>query len=164
MADDKYETLRRQNKRIVMFLILLLLANLIFGVLYLSKDKKPSELITIPGIAGIKGDKGDIGPQGERGEPGLSIIGPIGPIGPIGLPGPSVQGPQGEQGIQGEQGLPGEQGEQGIQGEPGTNGTPGRDREIRCNTETQQFESRLVGDEEWIPMEGSDCVASNKPQ
>jgi hypothetical protein len=165
MADEKFEKLRRQNRRIILFLVALLIVNSFFIFLWLaSKDDRDYSYVPIPGIAGIKGEKGEKGDDGDRGPQGLPGVSIVGPQGITGLPGLSIQGPPGPQGVTGKQGIQGEPGPQGEVGNPGAPGPAGRNREIRCNTETQQFESRLEGDEEWLPMEGSDCVANNRQE
>lgn len=160
MKDD-FERLRRQNKRIITFLVILLLVNAIFLVIYFGK-KSPhiSNYVTTPGIVGAQGKPGEDGRTPVKGVDYFD-----GERGPMGKTGP--RGPQGAQGAQGEPGLvgvtgpQGVQGEQGLKGDTGEAGPPGRELEIRCNPETQTFETHYKGDEAWTPMEGSDCVADN---
>jgi hypothetical protein len=153
---DELAQIRKQLRRTQAWLAVLIATTLLLGLAYLTLDTTDEgklEYVQIPGLIGDQGPQGEIGPQGPQG-----IQGPIGLKGEIGPRG--LQGERGPQGIQGEQGLQGIQGEPGPQGEPGTDGTDGRELEIRCNTETGQFESRYEGDEMWQPIEGSDCTTN----
>lgn len=116
------------------------------------------------------------GPAGEPGKPGAT-----------GSPGPA--GKDGQNGTDGQPGADGKDGERGpgptteqidlavssycggetkpCMGPPGptgpggTDGTDGRGIDgQRCNEATQQFEFNYTGSEEWVPVEGSDCVAA----
>lgn len=159
--EDEIAKLRRQTRWMQISLIFLTGLILFLLALYAGADKKVSQTPSVvPGVTAIPGPKGDVGEKGEIGS-----IGPMGPQGIQGIAGPKGKtgdtGVQGPQGVQGVQGPIGEPGPQGIPGEDGQDGTNGRKLELRCNTETQQFEQRYEGDETWEPIEGSDCVAGN---
>lgn len=147
------ERLRKQNRRILRFFILILLANAIILIVFLTRRPADGHYVSLPGIAGVQGPKGESGYTPIKGVDyydgvDSSIPGP-----------PGVSGPQGQQG---PEGSPGQVGEKGEPGEPGMQGEPGpvgRRYVQRCNLGTQVFEYQYEGDEVWTPMEGSDCVA-----
>lgn len=177
MSDERFEKLKRQNRRILIAIFILLLAILGIGFALIAQTNKNNTEFTLPPLSALKG------PEGKEGMPGHTPVlgvdyynGRDGAQGPQGIQGlQGVPGPQGVQGIQGVQGKPGAEGIPGrpptseetatavasycaannnCQGEPGP---PGRTPEIRCNEETGLFETRYKGDDIWTPMEGSDC-------
>lgn len=97
---------------------------------------------------------GIVGEKGEKGEDGYTPIKGV----------DYFDGINGKVGEKGEKGDPGEPssvpGPQGPQGEPGA---AARQLEIRCNEETQQFETRYTGDSDWTSI-GGDCVAGRRPR
>lgn len=147
MPNDKYDRLRRQNRRILAFMYLLCAMILILGFLLLRQKSSINNQIALPELSALKGEKGEKGDRGYTPIKGIDYF--DGRDGKTGARGP--------QGVQGEQGIQGVQGEQGVAGVQGPQGEPGRTPEIRCNTQTGQFETRYIGDDFWQPMEGSDC-------
>lgn len=173
------DKLQRRNKQIIAFLILLVLLNIVMIFLYVvSNSSRNNERIEpAPAIAGYTPIKGKDYFDGQDGKTPVKNkdyfdgITPACYFEPNQCKGTDGYTPQKQvdyfDGVTPPcyftesqcQGYTPVKDVDYFDGENGVNGTNGRNREIRCNTETQLFETKLEGDEDWQPLEGSDCVA-----
>ena len=160
MVGDKYDKLRRQNRRIVIFLFALFVSNVVLMLVFILGKDHRQNFVAVNGVAGITPIKGVDYSDGTTPIKGVDYFDGRNGYTPIkGID--YFDGKTPAKGIDYFDGKDGYTPIKGVDYNDGEKGDPGPALEMRCNTETQQFETRVPGDDLWHPVEGSDCVAGH---